>query len=192
MPEPTKFYANGVNATTGQYGLEPMTEDQLLNAIKGAVLLPDGEKNYLDSKNKQTELREKYKELGGLEAQLGSATDTAEITAKIEKCKAQIEDLEHLGTVAHIDPIKLDETGWGIIFAKNADPAIRATLRAANRVTLDGDTVLCVPQDEDGDIDTELWAIHTEAVRQAQAGRAELVKTAIEAGTSLFNLFRPG
>jgi len=67
-----------------------------------------------------------------------------------------------------------------------------ATLRAATRVTLDGDTVLCVPQDEDGDIDTELWAIHTEAVRQAQAGRAELVKMAIEAGTSLFNLFRPG
>ncbi|MCB0192028.1 MAG: hypothetical protein KDJ65_08800 [Anaerolineae bacterium] len=69
---------------------------------------------------------------------------------------------------------------------------VGAKLRVATRVTIDGDTKLCVPQDEDGDIDTELWAIHTAAVQQAQASRAELVKTAIEAGTSLFNLFKPG
>jgi hypothetical protein len=69
---------------------------------------------------------------------------------------------------------------------------VGARLRAATRITLDGDTKLCIPQDEAGDLDTELWAIHTEAVRQAQASRTELVKTAIEAGSGLFNLLRPG
>jgi hypothetical protein len=68
---------------------------------------------------------------------------------------------------------------------------VGARLRAATRITLDGDTKLCLPQNEEGELDTELWAIHTEAVRQAQASRAELVKTAIEAGTALFNLFKP-
>jgi hypothetical protein len=67
-----------------------------------------------------------------------------------------------------------------------------ASLRASTRIKADGDTMLCVPQDEEGEIESELWAVHMEAVKQAQASRAQLVKTAIEAGTGLLKLWNPG
>jgi hypothetical protein len=67
-----------------------------------------------------------------------------------------------------------------------------ANLRAKSRIQADGDTQICVPQDADGEIDTELWAVHMQAVRQAQESRAQLIKTAIEAGTSLLGIVRPG
>jgi hypothetical protein len=55
-----------------------------------------------------------------------------------------------------------------------------ANLRAVTRISATGDIQLCVPQ-KDGVIDQALWAVHSEMVRQAQANRAELLKSVVQA-----------
>ncbi|PWH17336.1 MAG: hypothetical protein DDG60_02390, partial [Anaerolineae bacterium] len=64
---------------------------------------------------------------------------------------------------------------------------IGARLRAMTRIELDGDTLVCIPQ-QDGQIDTEVWNIHLEMVKSAQQNRAELLKTIVSAATSIANL----
>ncbi len=64
-----------------------------------------------------------------------------------------------------------------------------AQLRAVTRVSLDGDTLVCVPQ-KDGEIDTAVWNIHLEMVNSAQATRAELMKTIVGAATSIANIVK--
>ncbi len=61
-----------------------------------------------------------------------------------------------------------------------------AQLRAMTRISLDGDTLVCVPE-KDGEIDTAVWEIHLEMVKAAQENRAALVKTIVEAATSIAN-----
>jgi hypothetical protein len=63
-------------------------------------------------------------------------------------------------------------------------------LRALTRVKIDGDTMVVVPE-SDGDVDADLWKIHLEMLQQAQASRAELVKTAVSAVSGLSNLLKP-
>jgi hypothetical protein len=65
-----------------------------------------------------------------------------------------------------------------------------AQLRALTHVKIDGDTLVCVPE-VDGEVDTALWQIHLEMLQQAQASRAELLKTVVSAATGLGNLLKP-
>jgi hypothetical protein len=65
-----------------------------------------------------------------------------------------------------------------------------ADLRALTHVKIDGDILICVPE-EAGEVDTELWRIHLEMLRQAQESRKELLSTAISAVTGLVNLIKP-
>jgi hypothetical protein len=58
-------------------------------------------------------------------------------------------------------------------------PATGARLRAYTRCKLDGDTEVCVPVTSAGAIDEALWTLHVEMVKQAQAHRAELLKTVL-------------
>jgi hypothetical protein len=62
-----------------------------------------------------------------------------------------------------------------------------AQLRAYTRISLDGDTIMCVPE-RDGEIDKEMLEIHQATVKQAQEARAELMRTIVQAATSLFGL----
>ncbi len=64
-----------------------------------------------------------------------------------------------------------------------------AQLRAMTRVNIDGDTLVCVPE-KDGEVDTAVWDIHVEMVKQAQASRAELMKTLVSAATGLVNIVK--
>ena len=57
--------------------------------------------------------------------------------------------------------------------------AAGARLRAYTRCKLDGDTEVCVPVAASGAIDEALWTLHVEMVKQAQAHRAELLKTVL-------------
>ena len=63
-------------------------------------------------------------------------------------------------------------------------------LRAVTYIKIDGDTLICVPE-EDGEVDTTLWKIHMDMVAQAQASRAELLKAAVSAATGMVNLLKP-
>lgn len=65
-----------------------------------------------------------------------------------------------------------------------------ARLRALTRIRIDGDTLLCVPE-EDGEVDTALWKIHMDMMQQAQASRAELLKTVVSVASGLGTLLKP-
>jgi hypothetical protein len=65
-----------------------------------------------------------------------------------------------------------------------------ANLRALTYIKIDGDTLICVPE-VDGEVDTELWRIHLDAVQQAQASRAELLKTVVSAVAGIGGLLKP-
>lgn len=52
-----------------------------------------------------------------------------------------------------------------------------AKLRAMTVASLDGNTVVCVPE-QDGKVDDTLWKIHSDMVDKALENRVELLKTA--------------
>ena len=64
-----------------------------------------------------------------------------------------------------------------------------ARLRAVTRISFDGDTLVCVPE-EDGVVDDRLWAIHADAVATARAHQAELLKAAVAAASGLLGVVR--
>ncbi|MCP4165202.1 MAG: hypothetical protein GY759_04820 [Chloroflexi bacterium] len=70
-----------------------------------------------------------------------------------------------------------------------ADVENAAILRAFTRISIDGDTVVCVPEQE-GDIDGDLWSIHLDTVKQAQSNRADMLKAAAAAATSLLEALK--
>jgi hypothetical protein len=64
-----------------------------------------------------------------------------------------------------------------------------AQLRAVTRVTLDGDLQVVVPV-KDGEIDAALLAVHAEMLKQAQINRAEMLKAAVSAASSLLGTLK--
>lgn len=63
-------------------------------------------------------------------------------------------------------------------------------LRALTRIAIDGDTLVCVPTDEDGEVDAAVWQIHLDMVQQAQVSRSELLKTVMSAASSIAGLVK--
>jgi len=61
------------------------------------------------------------------------------------------------------------------------------TLRAFTRISLDGDMDVCVPE-TDGVVDAALWVLHLEMVKQAQAQRAEMVKSLVSLVTNFVKI----
>ncbi|HEY3311043.1 MAG TPA: hypothetical protein VGK00_05320 [Anaerolineales bacterium] len=64
-----------------------------------------------------------------------------------------------------------------------------AQLRAMTRISLDGDTLVCIPE-KDGEVDISVWNIHAEMVKTAQSNRSELMKTLVSAATSISGLVK--
>lgn len=69
--------------------------------------------------------------------------------------------------------------------ATREDMPKAAELRAFTRVHLDGDIDVCIPEAPAGEVDRELWQLHTEMVKQAQAGRAELLRMLLQTSAHL-------
>jgi len=64
-----------------------------------------------------------------------------------------------------------------------------AVLRAFTSIRLDGETVALVPQ-QGSAVDDRLWSIHTDMVARAQAHRAEFLRAAAAAASSLLGAVR--
>jgi hypothetical protein len=62
-----------------------------------------------------------------------------------------------------------------------------ARLRLLTRIEINGDTHMVMPE-ESGAVDPALWSYHMDMVRQAQAGRLELLKTLVSAASGLLDL----
>lgn len=89
LKEEELLYFNGINGATGEYGLPPMTGEQLTAFIQG---------------------EEKPENLDEL------------------KHRREMKEQGTFGVKEGVDPKKLSETGWGIVFAHDADPAIKEAL----------------------------------------------------------------
>jgi hypothetical protein len=57
-------------------------------------------------------------------------------------------------------------------------------LRALTRVSIDGDTLNCLPE-EDGALDLTLWQLHNDVVQRAQANRREMLRVALSTASGL-------
>ncbi|MBK9315432.1 MAG: toll/interleukin-1 receptor domain-containing protein [Acidobacteria bacterium] len=84
------LHFNGINGATGEYGVPPMTGEELAGFIKGE----SAPENLAELKFRQQQ-----------------ATQT------------------HYGVKEGVDPKKLDEAGWGVIFAHDAAPEIKEAMK---------------------------------------------------------------
>ena len=64
------------------------------------------------------------------------------------------------------------------------------SLRALTHVAFDGDTQICVPE-RDNAIDHDLWQIHLEMVKEAQANRTQFLAAMAEMATKLVGILKP-
>ena len=118
------FFANGVNGSTGDYGFAPIG-----NAEFGQVIAAEGDPDNraaLKTRNQQSALMLEIlqERLEELERELGQVQDEAQggaITRKLELIRREIKEREHLGVVEGVEGDKLDQAGWGLIFASDAD-----------------------------------------------------------------------
>ena len=65
-----------------------------------------------------------------------------------------------------------------------------ARLRGLTRASLDGNTLVCVPE-QDGKVDDALWAIHAAIVDRALRHRVEMLQLAASAASSLIGAKQP-
>ncbi len=60
----------------------------------------------------------------------------------------------------------------------------QVSLRAYTQIGFDGDTTICLPTDENGEIDRSVWGMHQSMVNQAMTNRATMLRTIGEAAAS--------
>jgi len=65
-----------------------------------------------------------------------------------------------------------------------------AKLRALTRISFTGDALLCLPEKE-GQIDHDIWTIHSEMVGHAQTQRTAMLTAMASAATELLKVVKP-
>lgn len=81
-----------------------------------------------------------------------------------------------------------ESTPGSVTFDRATQKFAGAHRQAVTCVTPDGGIQSVAPVDAQGQIDTALWQVHLDAVRQAQESRAALIKTLAQAAVSLSDL----
>ncbi len=67
----------------------------------------------------------------------------------------------------------------------------QARLRALTHIDFDGDMKVFVPEAREGGVDTALWDIHLQMVKEAQANRAQFLQAVAEMATNLLGSLTP-
>jgi len=102
-----------------------------------------------------------------------------ELAAALSKTAQEIATLE-VKTFTTEDIDAVSQAGAG--------EALHARLRALTRIAFNGNTEVYVPERAGGDVDRELWQLHLDMVKQAQANRAQFLQAVAEMAANLLKI----
>lgn len=135
--------------------------------------------------NRTNSLEEKPESFGSLQQMSGKLQQlVSDLSTKLRQAVDEFATLEVV-TYTSEDMARLNSVGSN---ALSQTDGIR--LRAMTRIGFDGDTVVIVPADEDGEVDEALWKIHLDTVQQAQTHRAEMFKAMASVTTDLLKALK--
>ena len=125
------LFFNGVNGATGGYGLAPMAGEKFAGLITGTDPPENGKD--LKQRSDQSGAARIKAQIAPLEEELrrfpeGDARAQS-ILAEIARLRTELRKYEHLGVIEGVDAKNLAQAGWGAIFPKNVDPAVREALQ---------------------------------------------------------------
>jgi hypothetical protein len=104
-----------------------------------------------------------------------------------EFAKKVVDTLGHIASDAASLEVRTFVSNPSSAVPVTEDIFAQAELRAWTRIKIDGDIDACVPQ-VDGQVDTALWNLHVDLVKQALAHRAEMIKLML---STLGGFFKP-
>ncbi len=108
---------------------------------------------------------------------------TSELATALGKAADDISSLE----VATYSSDNLEAVKYDYATQKLAG---QIKLRALTRIAFDGDMQVCVPE-KDNAIDREVWQVHLEMVKEAQANRVQFLQAMAEMATRLIDILKP-
>lgn len=118
----------------------------------------------------------------------GQAAVTDAVQKFVQKLGEYLSNV--LDDAASLEVLTYVSEDLGSVTYKAGEFAGDVRLRAITRVMIDGDAKVCIPE-KDGELDTAVWAVHMDMVRQAETSRAELMRTMVSAAANLANIFTP-
>jgi len=108
---------------------------------------------------------------------------TSELATALGKAADDISSLE----VATYSSDNLEAVKYDYATQKLAG---QIRLRALTRIAFDGDMQVCVPE-KDNAIDREVWQVHLEMVKEAQANRVQFLQAMAEMAARLIDILKP-